>query len=309
MSQYPDTVTSSSMHMSSIIIDCILCFPTSVVFSIVLILHTGTYCYKMATFHGEILPVISRAVDEEEEENASKPRDLVLKWSADHDQKALECDNLIIAAGEVAWSFLKIYYDLQNSDKVVEIIENSKEDDCIYEAISKQPNIVSTIYEKFNKQKRNIFVSCKSYIPPEQIWPWTAKFFNMVKPLKDVFVLSSSTIHEYKCEDMNSINTPFVRSLSTTTKPKNHPVFTVLEQPNLMKSIPAAIITHCQFQNIPATAYICYTENNQLDSLSIQAFTELLGTPQFKISVNQESVKQKIFNAVKNSNVGVGLYT
>lgn len=266
---------------------------------------------KMATFHGEILPVISRAVDEEEEENAPKPRELQHKWTSNTVEKILECDNLIFAVGEVASSFIEIYYELRDSNKVLEIIEiDRNEDDCTYEAISKQPNVVSTVYKKLEPERKNIFVTCKSYISPEQIWPWTTQFFNLVQCSNDVFVLSSSTIHEYKCEDMYSVNTPLVRSLSTLKSPSCHPAFPVLEQPNMMKNIPAAVITHCQFHNIHATAYICYTENMRLDSMSIQSFSKLCDTPQFKTSTtNPEILSKKISHAVKNSNQGFGLYT
>lgn len=265
----------------------------------------------MATFFGEILPVISRAVyDEEDDEFVPIPKPLVIESSAENDTDAISCDCLIVTVGPTAWHFVEHYFDLSASNEVAVIKEIHDDDDNGYEVVSRSPKIVSSFHKASISEKKSVFASCNAYVPPEQLWPLVKKMLNFVRDFSEVFVLTSSTVQEYKCDDPSAVETPIVRCLSTVASPLGHPVFPILEQPNMLKNVVAAVMSLCHIRNIPAVAYVCYSENMHTDLSSVNAFERLLDTSQFNtdktLKKSSKEIQRNIRNGYTNHH---GLYT
>lgn len=265
----------------------------------------------MAAFFGEILPVVSRAaVDVEDDELAPQPKPLIIQKTLLGKEQPSSCECLIVTVGDVAWRFVESFFDLSIENKLADIEETPDDDQGGFEAISKLPKTVVSFYRVSKGDRTTVFAACKSYTPPEQIWPQANEIMDFMKGYSEVFVLSSSPVQEYKCDDPSLLEAPMVKSLSSAKPPIGHPVSAKLDQPNMFKNIVAAVLSKCLIRQISAVAYVCYTDNIRLDCSSVLAFRHLLETPQFNSTKTFEIAVKEIMHSVRNSNARHdGLYT
>ncbi|KAK3097497.1 hypothetical protein FSP39_010216 [Pinctada imbricata] len=245
----------------------------------------------MATFFGEILPVRSRAVDddEEDEDYESQACPMTVRWSpaakasmSERKDQKMECLVFVMAIGPAATGFSQTYithtnYEIlgavfggMNDGDINSIQQTSPADKCCY------------IYR--NKEDPTVFVcQCNLTVLPENSFSFVSQLF----PCFDfdhatISILCTASTSEYKGEKpISDMNPPFLRALKTT-KVIATPTCPYLEQPNMISGLPAQVMAECQMHNIKATMYICFADTIFLDSLTMRAFIPVLQTTPIK---------------------------
>jgi len=247
----------------------------------------------MATYFGEILPVYSRAIDDEEDledelipdENLSTEMEIILRFGPrsvfldTHETSKLDCQVLIFAVGPIPCAFLQKHC-ITSNDQPVGVISCGL-DMTIRNTLSQQGLTDNScfIYQLKKGNELAVIVLWHQSATPAQEFLLTKKLFEKLS-IKDLeaFVIATSNFSKYKCLDREGLSIPFVRSLATDVQ-EAHPVVPVLEVPNIVTGLPANVLTHCQINAIPATLFVSYVEMMVADSINLEAFLPLLSVP------------------------------
>ncbi|XP_066507671.1 proteasome assembly chaperone 1-like [Hoplias malabaricus] len=106
-----------------------------------------------------------------------------------------------------------------------------------------------------------LICQCTSYIAEDQLFQWAEKVLGCIQRRGlSVTLLSDSPLAEYKTpEYLNGSSAPFLRALKTSTYTGSLPC-PLLEQPNIIAGLPAAVLSHCQVHRIPAVLFQCFTD-------------------------------------------------
>uniref|UniRef100_A0A7N5K7G4 Proteasome assembly chaperone 1 n=1 Tax=Ailuropoda melanoleuca TaxID=9646 RepID=A0A7N5K7G4_AILME len=97
-----------------------------------------------------------------------------------------------------------------------------------------------------------------------------------------VTVLTCRHVTDYKTsESTSSLHSPFLKALKTQNF-KEPPCCPLLEQPNIVHDLPAAVLSYCQVWKIPAVLYLCYTDVMKLDLITVEAFKPILSSRSLK---------------------------
>uniref|UniRef100_V9L7P1 Proteasome assembly chaperone 1 n=1 Tax=Callorhinchus milii TaxID=7868 RepID=V9L7P1_CALMI len=275
----------------------------------------------MATFFGEVLPVFSRAVREEEEEGreAASHREVRVQWLPENQGATGSCAGrcpprsaLIVAVGPNAVAFVNAFVQSAGDWEVIgtvtlwnEAVEGTKnlaqefptDSSCLLYRLTSNPNILTC--------------HCSDVVPEDQLFQWTDKVFaSLQKQNLNVIVLSNCSMAEYKsAEPVSGLVMPFLRALKTKEF-KDSLCCPLLEQPNIITGLPAAVLSYCQVWHIPAVVYQCHSNVTHLDSETIGAFKPLLSchiaVPFEKDISRSAEILKKLF---ENFNVQSNLYT
>ncbi|KAJ8275986.1 hypothetical protein COCON_G00077380 [Conger conger] len=251
----------------------------------------------MATFFGEVVSVYSRAVEEDEEDvdneneedqqirrEIEQKREVHVNWCPEATQsitnpsdRTVQCSNFVMAVGPNAAGFLSAY--VLNSGNWVAVgsvmLWNERSKDS-----SQQPSCV--IYRQSDCPKV-LICQCTCYIAEDQLFQWTEKVFACIQQRGlNVTVLSDCSMAEYKSPDSPfSSGAPFLRALKSSQY-GSQPACPLLEQPNIVTGLAAAVLSHCQVQRIPAILYQCYSDVLLPDSLTMETYKPAL-TPLSKL--------------------------
>ncbi|XP_067897270.1 proteasome assembly chaperone 1 isoform X2 [Heterodontus francisci] len=209
----------------------------------------------MATFFGEVLPVFSRAVDEEDEEDQEIRRELegrreiTIQWSSESRtstegtaELSFPCSTFLIAVGQNAVGFLNSFVQCSGSWEVIGAVtlwnERVKGTDTFNQQF---PSDSSCLLYRLTSNPMILTCHCSCYVAEDQLFQWTEKVFgNIQKRNLDVIVLSSCSVTEYKSpRSISNISVPFLRALKTSAFQET-PHCALLEQPNVISGLPAA---------------------------------------------------------------------
>ncbi|XP_030648729.1 proteasome assembly chaperone 1 [Chanos chanos] len=285
----------------------------------------------MATFFGEILSVYSRAVEEDdqddiEEENeedaqirreVEEKREVHVHWSVEvlqsnPSQETLHCSDLVIAVGANATGFLSAYVLNSGSWSQVGWVslwnERSRGTSRPTRApLPEEPGCV--IYRQ--DQCPSVMI-CQStcYIAEDQLFQWTEKVFACLqKRGLSVTVLSDSTVAEYKAPNyVYGSGSPFLRALKTSAHKDKIPC-PLLEQPNIVAGLPAAVLSHCQIQRIPAVLYQCYSDVIYPDSVTMETYKPALSSLSKLVKLDPSPSAEILQKLTKISDAQSNLYT
>lgn len=242
----------------------------------------------MATFFGEILPVFSRAVDDEDDELDSefnetreKECEVVLHWGPEIREELLSgdnkinCQSLIFAIGEIACEFSYRYY-VKLNDKPVGVVS------CGLDVTDK--NTLSQremhdnscfIYKVTKSHSSALVVIWHHKATPVQTFDIVTKVFHHISKNVEVLILTSLHVSEYKTLFKE---VPFVQALISDSQQKS-PIIQRLDVPNFVTGLPATVLQYCQVRGIPATLYVSYNEADRADSINVDVFRPLLSIP------------------------------
>jgi len=244
------------------------------------------------SFYGEVLPLSSRAVDEEEDEEdyeTSTFSSSVLRWSPDvrdsiEKDGGLACNVLVVAIDPVATGFVQTHF-LWDSDNVqrIGVICSGLTDNSV-NSLDQEDFTDETCYiYRLQNEPSILFCQCNTKVQPEQAHSWVQQLFGGIKAVHTyVAVLSHKSVNDYRCEITSSqLKVPFLKALKTTHF-QGAPLCGYLEQPNIIDGLPAQIMTYCQVRGISAVYYTCYTENMYIDTMSLTEFSKLTTVTPFK---------------------------
>ncbi|XP_069141745.1 proteasome assembly chaperone 1-like isoform X1 [Argopecten irradians] len=221
----------------------------------------------MATFFGEILPVSSRAVDDDEDEDDDLEPfdcDLWMRWSekAKAEMKAtedgkLECHTLIIAIGPAPTGFARAYILHQEFELLGGLFGGIKEHD--FNTFQQTSPTDKTCYLYRSTQNRHVMVcQCNVDITPEQSYSFATKLFAGISmKMNYISILCSCPTSEYKTDiPILDMQPPFLRALKSA-KFAGTPLCPYVEQPNVIAGLPAQLLSTCQIHGYRAVLYCC----------------------------------------------------
>ncbi|XP_043087703.1 proteasome assembly chaperone 1 isoform X2 [Puntigrus tetrazona] len=242
----------------------------------------------MATFFGEVLSVYSRAVEEDEYDDMTneneedeqirreieEKRCVQVRWLSET-EGPVPCSDLIVSVGPSAAGFVSAYV-LSSGDWTPLAwvsLWNERSPGAGRPDAAPGPGEPSCVLYQQKHNPAVLVCRCSCFVAEDQQLEWTEKVLGCVqtRDLK-VTVLSDCSAAEYKTSDYLSESAgPFLRSLRTAahTGPVASPA---LEPPNISSGLAAAVLSHCQVQQISAVLYQCYSDVPHPDSLSMQTY-------------------------------------
>ncbi|NXL58859.1 PSMG1 protein, partial [Chordeiles acutipennis] len=229
----------------------------------------------MATFFGEVVVAPSRAgVDDEEsaeearEEtpedreirrelekksaaplpSASSAREVAVLWSSESGalaesaaEEPLVCSELIVAIGHSAAAFLSSFILDSVCWEVVGVVKLWNE----WCRTSNTTNVLPTdsfcLFYRLISDPTILLCQCSCYVAEDQQFQWLEKVFGrMQKEGLTVTILSTCPVADYKTQESTlTLPSPFLKALKTKEF-KEQVCCPLLEQPNIVRDLPAA---------------------------------------------------------------------
>ncbi|XP_019380929.1 PREDICTED: proteasome assembly chaperone 1 [Gavialis gangeticus] len=249
----------------------------------------------MATFFGEVVTALSRTgVDEEEAEHEETPEDLEIRREVEKKREVrvrwsprpeptpdapLRCCRLVLATGRNAVAFLSSFIVDSVHWEVVGAISLWNEWCRTSDATNVLPTDSFCLFYRLISDPTVLLCQCNCYVAEDQQFQWLEKVFGYIQK-KDlqVIILSTCPVTNYKTpESTLTLPSPFLKALKTKEF-KDTICCPLLEQPNIVQDLPAAVLSYCQVWQIPAVLYQCYTDVVKLDTVTIETFKPVLSS-------------------------------
>uniref|UniRef100_A0A8C2MZJ7 Proteasome assembly chaperone 1 n=1 Tax=Cricetulus griseus TaxID=10029 RepID=A0A8C2MZJ7_CRIGR len=255
-----------------------------------------------ATFFGEVVKAPCRAGTEEEEEeeeqnrrDTPEDREVRRRLARKREVKLLQrqtktplevallekqsCSEFIIAVGSNAAAFLSSFVMNSGVWKEVGCAKLWNEWCRTADTVHLSPTDAFCVFYQLKSNPSVFLCQCSCYIAEDQQFQWLEKVFGS-HPRKNMLVtiLTCRHVTEYKTSESTcSLPSPFLRALKTQ-KFKDPVCCPLLEQPNIVHDLPAAVLSYCQVWRIPAVLYLCYTDVMKLDLVTVEAFKPVLSS-------------------------------
>ncbi|XP_028348475.1 proteasome assembly chaperone 1 isoform X2 [Physeter macrocephalus] len=125
-----------------------------------------------------------------------------------------------------------------------------------------------------------------------------------------VTILTCRHVTDYKTsESTSSLHTPFLKALKTQNF-REPPCCSLLEQPNIVHDLPAAVLSYCQVWKISAILYLCYTDVMKLDLITVEAFKPVLSSRSLRSLVKNIPQSTEILKKLMTTNeIQSNIYT
>lgn len=251
----------------------------------------------MATYFGEVIPISSRAVDDEELDN-NHPKYTV---SIEKAGELSSCKLMIFSVGEIASIFVKSYFLPDNFNQICAIkFSSDKEDDESTFYTGMQRNIKNLTAASVFSLHSDILICDVAKSVPVEIWYEVTELILKSYSPSEVLVLTSKHMATFKNESSNSAisEKPFLKSLCTSKYSCNIPRLT---SPNFLSNLPASVLLKCEVTKLPALCVVNYVDTDAVDFLNVHTFEEILAESMLsKVPVNADA-KAKVVKFVKTA--------
>lgn len=246
------------------------------------------------SFWGETLPVISRAVDEEEDEFGSNDIkcNISIQWTPDAKDEmskagdgCIGCNMLFIGVGQEASGFLNTYLLYGQTTELLAILSTDEQDH-----LSESSREHTTTKDRYcfvrclKSQPSVLFILCTLQVSQYQAPSWTDQLFSCLR-LPDaaqvVVLMTDLTCNYHSEQSHNDLPAPFMRSLKTSCY-NSEPHAPYLEQPNVISGLPAQIMTYLEIHQVPAVLYTCYKDVSFVDIKTMKLFCKILQSAPLK---------------------------
>ncbi|MBN3323189.1 PSMG1 protein, partial [Atractosteus spatula] len=277
----------------------------------------------MATFFGEVLSVYSRAVEEDEDEledeseedmqirrEIENKREVHVHWSSEiakSTDKPFQCSDFIIAVGHNATGFLSAFVLSSGSWEAVGSASLWNERSRSSSQPAGEP---SCGFYRSAGCSSVLICLCTCFVAEDQLFQWTEKVFGFIQTRGlQVLVLSDASVSEYTTADPVSASpVPFLRALKSSAY-KNTVHCPVMEQPNIVTGLPAAVLSHCQVHQIPAVLYQCYSDVISPDTITMETYKPALPCLSKLVTLDSSPSIDVLRKVVKSSESQSNLYT
>ncbi|OWK06210.1 PSMG1, partial [Cervus elaphus hippelaphus] len=196
------------------------------------------------------------------------------------------CSKFIIAVGNNAVAFLSSFVMNSGAWEEVGCAKLWNEWCRTTDTAHLSPAEAFCVFYHLKSNPSVMLCQCSCYVAEDQQYQWLEKVFGSC-PRKNmqVTVLTCRHVTDYKTsESTSSLHTPFLKALKTQNF-KEPPSCSLLEQPNIVHDLPAAVLSYCQVWRIPAVLYLCYTDVMKLDLITVEAFKPVLSSRSLKCLV------------------------
>jgi len=158
--------------------------------------------------------------------------------------------------------------EISMKNNVLEALDNQT--NCSLYSIQEDPSVTLLI--------------CHYYVPMWRSSAWCNEIFQHIKTER-VVVLDRLSNTKYSFED--EIIAPFLRKVVTTEHRRKYKsdvdtIAKYLEAPDMIENAAAAIISHCERNQIDASLFLSFQDVNLLEPESLEAFESIL--PHFGVT-------------------------
>ncbi|KAI5629183.1 proteasome assembly chaperone 1, partial [Silurus asotus] len=187
----------------------------------------------------------------------------------------LKCSDLIIAVGPNAAGFVSAY--VLSSEDWTQVgwvsLWNERSRSSTRLDTAPLPGEPGCVFYQQKSCPNVLLCQCTCYIAEDQQFQWAEKVLGSIQSRGlTVTVLCDSPITEYKTPSyMNGNSAPFLRALKTSAFTDNLPC-PLLEQPNIITGLPAAVLNQCQVQRLPAVLFQCFSDVIHPDSITMEIY-------------------------------------
>uniref|UniRef100_A0A5F8GSQ0 Proteasome assembly chaperone 1 n=1 Tax=Monodelphis domestica TaxID=13616 RepID=A0A5F8GSQ0_MONDO len=288
-----------------------------------------------ATFFGEVVKTRSRAVTEEDDDDEEdawtqdnyEDREVRRELEKKREVEVLQtqtnvsleiplleqypCSKFIIAIGHNAVAFLSSF--VMNSGAWEEVGSTKLWNEWCRtaETTTLSPADAFCVFYRLKSEPAVLLCQCSCYVAEDQQYPWLEKVFgSSPKRGLQVTLLTSRHVTDYRTpESSGSLSSPFLKALKTQSF-QDAAHCTLLEQPNIVHDLPAAVLSYCQVWKIPAILYLCYTDIMKLDLVTVEAFKPILCSKSFRGLVKNASLSPEALTKLVTTNeIQSNIYT
>lgn len=237
----------------------------------------------MATFFGEVLPIHSRAVDDNEDENAESPSvyfDLDQRYQ---DVPSLPAYDLVCVATGIAPSIFLQCYLLPDSHQVLGTIRlnPTKQQDASSDVwgldYNRRTDVLGKLIHYPGHGAGVLYCLCDKEVPFESCAPIARHFVELSKsPRVTSVCFTALPASDYKSKGRPEF--PLLRQLRTFGSARNGTEEAVpdLETPNTVSGMCAAVLTECEVGDMPGTLFVLYTDTPEVDSTVVRVLEPTL---------------------------------
>lgn len=271
----------------------------------------------MATFFGEVLPIHSRAVDDNEDENVESPSvyfDLDSKYQ---DVSSLPSYDLVCVATGVAPSiFVQCYLVPEDHQLLGSIRLNaSTHDDACRDPASsatwgldysRRPDTLGKLLH-FAGGGGVLYCVCDKELPLENCAVIARHFVELSKSNRVTSVsLTALPASEYKSKGRPEY--PLLRQLRTCAfAAGEEESIPNLETPNTVSGLAAALLTECEVRDLPGLLLVLYCDTPDVDSSVVRALEPALKLPPLQaLSKPLESCRTDLLRRVRDARIDRG---
>ncbi|XP_063236960.1 proteasome assembly chaperone 1 [Bacillus rossius redtenbacheri] len=223
----------------------------------------------MSVCFGEIQEKVSRAFWDEEDEfdddshgNYCPERSCKIVWMTDKNILQRNFDVLLIVDG----AFMKGVFEqgvVAKADPIARILDVKSAKKC---------DVMGQIF--FQNDKALVCL-CEESLDVTNTYAFTREVFPLMARCREVVALTSRSAASYLHHRGKELPMSFLRRLQTDAY-RGDPVCERLEQPNIVSGVPAQVLSWCQAHNLPAVLFVCYSESDEIDSMTTKPVAQLL---------------------------------
>jgi len=196
---------------------------------------------------------------------------------------------LIVTSTKLAKHFVDVYIAPKNSDnssvEVGQIIEKEKLANNEPDGLEPK-DVQGRTVARFYRISDTVLHCNVEELHADDLNTFSDVLFNaeLSKISKDlkVAVLSSDHLTNFQSLDFNTLDAPLSKCLIfSPIQNLLNPPCDRLEQPNVIKGVPASVLTECKFKEIPCLLLINYVDTQTPDSITLSGFTPLFNVSEF----------------------------
>ncbi|GFW62741.1 uncharacterized protein TNCV_2625041 [Trichonephila clavipes] len=231
----------------------------------------------MATFFGEIGPLSSRAVDDEEIEDQPKYDVIIIPRPECPDMK-VDCKLLIFTVGTIARAFIDSHIISEQAPDTVKYlfevcyISNQGKD---------EPTMYTNDFKSKSKAAHSLFIEpnlvlCALSAMPDEIALEVCELILSKVNCEEALILTSRHVSHFKTDHPLISDDPFLKSLVTSKYAAEHNCsIPQLPAPNFISNFPAALLTLFEIKKKGALCVINFVHCESLDLINVTNFGKI----------------------------------
>ncbi|KAK3521786.1 hypothetical protein QTP70_018295 [Hemibagrus guttatus] len=244
-------------------------------------------------------------------------REVHIRWcpeisKAVESAEKLQCSDLIIAVGPNAAGFVSAY--ILSSEGWTQVgwvsLWNERSRGSTRPDTAPLPGEPGCVFYQQKTCPSVLICQCTCYIAEDQLFQWAEKVLGSMQSRGlTVTVLSDSPLAEYKTPNyVNDNGAPFLRALKTSTFTHNLPC-TLLEQPNIITGLPAAVLNECEVQHVSAVLFQCFSDVIHPDSVTMETYKPTLSGLSTRVKLETSPNMEILQKLTRVNDVYSNLYT
>ncbi|CAL1285430.1 unnamed protein product [Larinioides sclopetarius] len=249
----------------------------------------------MATFFGEISPLSSRAVDDEEIED--QPIYNLTVDSKEDCPVKIDCKLLLFSVDEISYAFAQCYLVPDNIRRLFAINYSSNKDDdddsLMYTGSKDRKSKVKIAATVYSIDENVIVCDIAPRVPAELYTELCDTLLDKIT-CEEALILTSLPIATFKSEGSQLFEKPFLKSIATSkylsVRSCNVPR---LQAPNFLSNFAAAVLTVFEMKKKSALCVINYVDSYLFDFAVVQNFVAILNENLIvKLMANSDAISK-----------------